>query len=82
VKYEVERAKRGLEHLQIAPGRAAYVVSGLERAGEVIADPLVISVINFGKNRDTILHRIGFVMDAVQTIAEASSLSSPDSTIL
>lgn len=29
---------------------------------------------DFGKKRDTILRRLGFVMDAVQTIAEAGRL--------
>ena len=44
-------------------------------------DPMVTSLINFGVKRDTILHRLGFVMDAVQTIAEVGSLSPADSAI-
>ena len=44
-------------------------------------DPMVTSLINFGVKRDTVLHRLVFVMDAVQTIAEVGSLSPADFTI-
>jgi len=82
-KDEVEKAKQGIEHLQIVPERAACVGSGAEKAGEVMTfvDPMVTSLINFGVKRDTVLHRLVFVMDAVQTIAEVGSPSPADSAI-
>jgi len=72
-----------MERIQIAPGPEASVSSGFSKAGGVITtvDPMITSLIDFGEKHKTILRRIGIVMDAVQTIAEAGDLSSSNSAI-